>query len=109
MEMQNERLKEMSQHVCSALDGVVILLVIILLVVHLRLVFVKKRASDPIILKDTVLQTETKSGMGHDVFPYWMQCRPVQTLSRLPCAQSKLYLRSRIYSTDTHPPRPPVS
>jgi hypothetical protein len=36
MEMQNDQLKEMSQQVCSALDGVVILLVIILLVVHLR-------------------------------------------------------------------------
>ncbi len=36
MEMQNDQLKQMSQQVCSALDGVVILLVIILLVVHLR-------------------------------------------------------------------------
>ncbi len=36
MEMQNDQLKEMSQQVCSTLDGVVILLVIILLVVHLR-------------------------------------------------------------------------
>jgi hypothetical protein len=41
----------------------------------------KKRANDPIIVKDT--DTESRS-MGHVVFPYGMTVNATQTLSRLP-------------------------
>ncbi len=65
--------------------------------------FLKNERINPIILKDTILQTETKSGMGHVVFPYGMPVNAVQTLCRLPCAQNKLYLRSHIYRNSPNP------